>query len=175
MKALIALLPIGATLSALLVFGGQGQASDLNDGIKPRGGALLCGGSHFSRTAGNEQHRTSYVLRNFNRNATITIERFQVFNANGVVIFDYPGIDFPISVKTRLGPHETTQINTADILVGDLVAADRPIQGHVKWSSDQGPKVIPLDGSTVRTVRAVDTGEERSRASSACKLIGNRQ
>lgn len=167
MNTLLASFPIGVTLSALLLSSGLAQA----DGIKVRGGTLACGGNHFTRVAGNELHRTSYIFRNFSGYATITIESVQVFDANGNVLFDYPSADLPVSVKTELGPHETTQINTADLLVEELDAAARPIQSHVEWSYDRAHKDIRLNGSAVRTVRAADTGAELSRSSSKCKLI----
>jgi hypothetical protein len=145
------------------------------DGIKARGGMLACGGNHFSRLAGSELHRTSYIFRNFNAGATITIESVRVFDANGNILFDFPGIGLPAHVKTELGPNETTQINTADILFEDLDSADRPIQTHVGWSSGRSHRYIPLNGSTVRTVRVAGTGAELSRTSSECNFIDYRQ
>jgi len=145
------------------------------DDIKFRGGMLACGGNHFSRVAGTELHRTSYNLRNFSRVDTATIERVRVFDANGIVLYEFPGTDLPASVKTELGPYESTQINTADILVDELNANDRPIQAHIKWSYEGGRKDIPINGSTVRTVRAADTGNERSRASSECRITAKRR
>jgi hypothetical protein len=167
MKALLASLPIGVTLSALLLSTGLAEAS----GFKIHNGTLACGGNHFSRVAGSELHRTSYIFRNFSGYGTVTIESVQVFDANGNVLFDFPNATLPASVKTALGPHETTQINTADILVEDLGPEDRPVQTHVKWSYGRGEKGIPLNGSSVRTVRAADTGSEHSRANTECKLI----
>jgi len=170
MHARLASLPLGVTLSALLLSSGLAEANDL----RVRGGILGCGGNHFSRLSGTEQHRTSYIFRNFSGYATVTIERVQMFDANGNTLFEFPGADLPGSVKTELGPHETTQINTADILFDDLDPAARPIQTHVLWSYAQRQRDIALSGSTVRTVRASDTGTELSRADSECKLIGSR-
>jgi hypothetical protein len=161
----------GVAMSALLLCCSQVQATGIGDSIRFLGGTLACGGNHFSRLAGSEQHRTAYIFRNFSRYATITIDRFQVFDANGSVLFDYPGTGLPASVKTELGPHDSTQINTADILFEDLDSGDRPIQARVEWSYGQGQKDIGLNGSAVRTVRLTSTGAEQSRASSECKLI----
>ena len=173
MNALLASLSIGVTLSTLLLSGGLAEAS----GFKVHNGTLACGGNHFSRLAGSEQHRTSYTLRNFSGYGRVTIESIQVFDANGNVLFDFPSVnsELPAGVKTDLGPHETTLINTADILFADLGSPDRPIQTHVEWSYAQGKKDIPLNGSSVRTVRAAETGAEQSRASSECKLIDFRR
>ncbi len=175
MNILKGLLPIGAALTTLLLSSSLSQANGITNSVEVRGGILACGGSHFSRVAGNEQHRTSYVLRNFSGHATITIDRFQLFDANGNVLFNFPETDLPGSVKTELTPHETTQINSDDILFVELGPAARPVQGHIEWSYRQDQKDVTLDGSTIRTVRATDTGIEQSRASSECKLIDFRR
>jgi hypothetical protein len=171
MHARLASLPISVTLSALLLSGGLAAA----DSIKVRGGTLACGGNHFSRIEGTELHRTSYIFRNFSGYATVTIKRVRVFDANGNVLFDFPGVELPASANTVLGPHQTTQINTADILFEDLDSTARPIQSHVEWSYGQRQKDVALSGSTVRTVRDSDTGTELSRADSECKLIDFRR
>ena len=171
MHARLASLPISVTLSALLLSGGLAAA----DSIKVRGGTLACGGNHFSRIEGTELHRTSYIFRNFSGYATVTIKRVRVFDANGNVLFDFPGVELPASANTVLGPHQTTQINTADILFEDLDSTARPIQSHVEWSYGQRQKDVALSGSTVRTVRDSDTGTELSRADSECKLIAFRR
>jgi len=171
MNALLAVLPTGVMLSALLLVSGLAQA----DGNEVRGGTLLCGGNHFSRLAGTELHRTSYIFRNYNAYAKVRIESVRVFDANGNVLFDFPSVELPASVKTELGPYETTQINTADLLIEELDPAARPIQNHVEWSYDRGRNRVPLNGSTVRTVWAADTGAELSRASSECKVIDYRR
>lgn len=171
MNILTGLLPTGAALTTLLLSSSLCQANSIADSVKVRGGILACSGSHFSRVAGNEQHRTSYVLRNFSGDATITIDRFQLFDANGNVRFAFPETDLPVNVKTELAPHETTQINSDDILSVELGPADRPVQSYIEWSYSKNQKDVTLDGSTIRTVRATDTGIEQSRASSECKLI----
>ena len=176
MNSLLRSLPISVTLLALILSGGLAQAMSVTDGARLRGGTLVCGGNHFSRLSGSEQHRTSYIFRNFGTSASIVIERVQLFDANGISLFDFPDVDaaLPAIVKTQLGPHETTQLNSSDILYADLGPAQRPIQAVVEWSYGPGQKGPALTGSAVRTIRA-DTGQERSRASSECKLIHYRR
>ena len=123
-------LPISVTLTALLLSSSLTQS----DGNKVRGGTLACGGNHYSRVAGSELHRTSYIFRNFSVYATVTIESVRVFDAKGNVLFDFPSAVLLANVKTELGPYEATQINTADILVEELEAAARPIQSHIEWA-----------------------------------------
>lgn len=176
MNALLRSLPISVTLSTLVLSVGLAQATGVTDGTRLRGGTLVCGGNHFSRLSGSEQHRTSYVFRNFGASSAIVIDRVQLFDANGISLFDFPDVDtaLPTSVKTELGPHETTQLNSSDILYADLGPVQRPIQTVVEWSYGSGQKGPALTGSAVRTIRA-DTGQERSRASSECKLIHYRR
>ena len=150
---------------------GQVQAGGIGDSARLPGGTLACGGNHFSRLAGSETHRTACVLRNFSRYASITIDRFRVFEANGNVLFDYPRAGLPASVKSELGAHGSTQTNTADLLFEDPSSNDRPIQARVEWSYGQGQKDIGLDGSAIRTVRLTSTGAGQSRAGSACRLV----
>jgi len=166
MKALSVSLPIGMTLSALLLSGGLAYGEN----SKIRGGTLVCGGNHFSRVNGTELHRTSYNLRNFSGNAKVTIEGVKMYDANGNVLFSFPDSYLPDRAKTELGPHETTQFSTGDVLSFDLDATDRPIQTHIRWSYMRGHRGMALSGSAVRTVRASD-GPERSRASSECMLL----
>jgi hypothetical protein len=160
MKTRLASLPLGITLSALVLSSGLVEAN----GLQVRGGILACGGSHFSRFSGTEQHRITYLFRNFTGYATVTIECVQMFDANGKTLFEFSGIDLSGGVKTELGPHETTQINTADILFNE--------QGPASYA--QRLRDIVLGGSTVRSLRASDTGVDLSRANSECKLIGFR-
>jgi len=166
MKALSASLPIGITLSALLLSSGLAYA----DNSRVRGGTLVCGGNHFSRLGATELHRTSYNLRNFSGNAKITIDSVKMYDADGNVLFSYPDNYLPDRAKTELGPHQTTQFSTGDVLGFDLNPADRPIQTHIRWSYMRGHRGMALNGSAVRTVRAID-GPERSRASSECMLL----
>ena len=174
MKTLHKFLPLGLALSGLLLSAAGAEAIGISDSARVRGGILACGGNHFSRLGGEEQHRTVYVLHNFSGKGTISIDSFRLYDANGDVLFGYPSVDLPPSVKTELGPHETTQINTADLLEADLGPANRPIQAHIGWSFGPEQRGLALDGSIVRTVRAI-SGEERSRANSACKLIHYRR
>jgi hypothetical protein len=161
----------GVAVSVWLLCFGQVQAGGIGESIRLLGGTLACGDNHFSRLAGSEQHRTAYVLPNFSRYASITIDRFQVFDANGNVLFDYPDVGLPASVKTELGPHDSMQINTADLLFEDLSSDDRPTQARVESSYQQGQKDISLNGSAVRSVLLTSTGAEQSRASSECRPV----
>jgi hypothetical protein len=152
---------------------GLAQAAPINDAIKLRAGTFACGGNHFVRVDDTEQHRSVYVISNPNPEITVALDRVRVFDANGRVIFDYPSDDdLPASVKPELGPYETTQINSSDILTEELTAQERPMQTHIEWSNLGSRRGLAPSVGLVRTVRNVSGGAERSRASAECRLIG---
>lgn len=154
------------------LFCGLAQATPIEDAVKLHSGTFACGGNHFLRVGGTEQHRSVYVISNPNPEITIALDRVRVFDANGQVLFDYPSDALPTSVKLELGPYETTQINSFDILTEELRPSDRPMQTHIEWSNlGSRPGLAPSVG-LVRTVRNVSDGAERSRASAECRLIG---
>lgn len=151
---------------------GLAQAAPIEDAVKLRAGTFACGGNHFLRVGGTEQHRSVYVISNPNPEITVALDRVRVFDANGNVLFDFPSDPLPASVKQDLGPYETTQINSFDILTEELGPPDRPMQTHIEWSSLEGRRGIAPSVGLVRTVRNTSDGAERSRASAECRLIG---
>jgi hypothetical protein len=151
---------------------GLAQAAPIEDAIKLRAGTFACGGNHFSRVGGTEQHRSAYVISNPNREITVALDRVRVFDANGNVLFDYPSDPLPASVKLELGPYETTQIHSFDILTEELSPSDRPMQTHIEWSNLESQRGLVPSVGLVRTVRNASDGSERSRASAECRLIG---
>jgi hypothetical protein len=151
---------------------GLAQAAPIEDAIKLHAGTFACGGNHFLRVGGTEQHRSVYVISNPNSDITVALDRVRVFDANGQVLFDYPIDPLPTSVKPELGPYETTQINSFDILTEELSPSDRPMQTHIEWSNLDGRRGLAPSVGLVRTVRNVSDGAERSRASAECRLIG---
>jgi hypothetical protein len=163
--------PIGLALSGVLLCGGLANAAGFPDALKVRAGTLVCGGSHFARLGGTELHRATYVLRNLGDDGVVVIDRARLFDANGYVRFDFPTDPVPVSVKTEIGPYQSTQIFTTDMLADELPPSDRPVQLHVDWSYSSDTRGVALNGSTVRTIRESDTGVERSRADSECQLL----
>lgn len=147
------------------------QAAPIEDAVRLRAGTFACGGNHFSRLGGTEQHRSVYVISNPNPRVTVTLDRLRLFDANGNLLFDFPDDALPDSVKPQLGPYETTQINSFDILNDELTSERRPIQTHIEWSNLDRRRGVPPSVGLVRTVRVADTGVERSRASAECRLI----
>jgi hypothetical protein len=133
---------------------------------KARSGIRGCGGNHAQRTSVNEDHTTSYTLRNFNVSESIQILRIVIVDGNGTILFDgLPGDTF----KSTLGPLQSTKFNTNDVLTSFLPEADRPIQTYIIWRTASGNPAEGLRGGLVRRVRDSTTGAEISRHSSECK------
>lgn len=56
---------------------------------------------------------TGYVLRNYNSDGTITINRIVVYDADGNIRCNYPkDDDFPAAFKRSLSPHQSTGIGS---------------------------------------------------------------
>ena len=151
---------------------GLAQAAPIEDTVQLRAGTFACGGNHFVRVSNTEQHRSVYVISNPNAEITIALNRVRVFDANGNLLFDFPSDPLPASVKLEIGPYETTQINSFDMLTEELTPLDRPMQTHIEWSNLESRRGLAPSVGLVRTVRNVSDGAERSRASAECRLIG---
>ena len=105
----------------------------------------VCGGNHRDNVTNN----TNYVLRNYNNDTVILLDRFVVRDANGVVVFDYPNMDpLPSNIKTQLGGRQSTIIKTTDILSGRVAA--RPIMTDISWHSADNSNVLPMGLAAVR-------------------------
>jgi hypothetical protein len=160
------IMPASLTLAALLF---APFAVDATPGGPERGhrvtGTLACGGNHFVR-ADNEQHATSFTLRNFASEGTITIESVKIYDALGDLIYDSESSGFPAA--QTLGSHQSTLFSSS-ILGGFLPADRRPIQAIFEWSASGRSPDLELSGSTTRLARQ---GEERSRSQGECKPLG---
>jgi len=146
-------------LCLLIVFPIRAYAGKANSGIRG------CGGNHFQRVSQNEDHTTSYTLRNFNISETILIMRIVIVDGNGTMLFDgLPGGTF----KSTLGPKQSTTFNTRDVLINFLPQSDQPIQTYIQWRTASGNPAEGLRGASVRLVRDSTTGAEISRHQSVC-------
>lgn len=138
---------------------------------RARSGIRGCGGNHAQRTGVNEDHTTSYTLRNFNVFESIQIQRIVIVDGNGTILFDgLPGGNF----KPILGPLQSTTFNTeANDVLGTnfLPKSQQPIQTYIQWRTVSGNPADGLRGGLVRRVRDTNTGDEISRHSSECKNL----
>jgi hypothetical protein len=133
-------------------------------------GTLACGGNHFTRDGGAELHTTSYSLRNYASEGTITIESVTIYDAIGTVIYDSESSGFP-GPRTELGPHQSVLFNTGTILAYDLSSDLRPIQTIFRWSASEKAPDLELRASVTRLARAA-TGPERARSDASCIELG---
>ena len=133
-------------------------------------GTLACGGNHFTRDGGAELHTTTYSLRNYASEGTITIESVIIYDASGTVIYDSESSGFP-GPRTELGPHQSVLFNTGAILAYDLPSDLRPIQTIFRWSASDKAPDLELRASTTRLARAV-SGQERARSDGGCIELG---
>jgi hypothetical protein len=133
-------------------------------------GTLACGGNHFTRDGGAELHTTTYSLRNYASEGTITIESVTIYDASGSVIYDSESSGFP-APRSELGPHQSVLFNTGAILAYDLPSDLRPIQTIFKWSASDKAPDLELRVSVTRLARAV-SGQERARSDGSCIVLG---
>ena len=147
------------------------------------GGTIVCGGSHFNRKNNTEAHRTTYVLRNFNTDLSIYIDRMTIYDATGAVIVEHNGASLPVSFNSVLGggdnsldPFQSAQYQSSDLVGAPLAKNRRPIQIHIDWSADARALIPEFVG--VRTGRRTDgtnTFEERGRHLKECRSVSVEQ
>ena len=130
-------------------------------------GVRACGGNHFQRTTQNENHTTSYGLRNFDFNEIIEVSQIVIFDSNGTVLFN--GIPAISTFKSTLAPFQSTSFNTSDVLTGFLSPSERPVQTYIVWYTVSGNPAQTLTTGGNRIVRDSTTGEEISRHSFSCR------
>ena len=167
LKTIPALLTLGTLLSIPLA--AFASLPD-QDGVGRVTGTLACGGNHFVRVGGTELHTTTYSLRNYASEGTITIESVVIYDASGTVIYDSASSGFP-GPRTELGPNQSVLFNSDAILAYNLPSDLRPIQAIFRWSASEKAPDLELRISTTRLARAV-TGEERARSDGSCIVLG---
>ena len=81
---------------------------------------------------------TGYVLRNYNSDATITINRIVVYDADENIRCNYPKVDdFPAAFKRSLSPHQSTSIASFAMKTCQNGISPQPggvIQTIIDWS-----------------------------------------
>lgn len=181
---------IAAGAAALMVVNGNAIAGHADGGKKAYRGTVVCGGNHFIRNGGKEMQWANYVLRNYNKNSPIQIDRIRAYSAQGVLMKDYVGTNMPAARNGVIGsgdnvidPFQTAHVRTLDILGNQgLSLADRPIQVRINWSAAQPVKL--LESSLVRIARerivqtdpntgaqTIKYGAERGRHLYECRTI----
>jgi len=175
-------------VSALVAAPMLATASPSEQDDRAVGGTIVCGGSHFDRQGGTEAHRTTYVLRNFNTDLSIHINRLTIYDASGSVIVSHDGSSLPPSFNSVLGggdnsldPFQSAQYQSSNLVGAPLVTERRPIQMHVEWSSDARaliPEVVGVRTARRQEIRpdgSVRSREERGRHVKECRSVSTVQ
>ena len=133
-------------------------AGHADSDLRAFGGTVACGGNHFNRVDGTEAHRSRYILRNYNPDQSIFVERMRFFDAQGNSQFDSDVSGLPNFLNNVLGPgdnaldpNQTARLGSSDILSGPLDGNDRPIQAIFTWTADK--KILVPEITLVRIVR----------------------
>jgi len=111
------------------------------DGERVRSGGVGCGGQYVGNT-----QATNWTLRNWNEDATITLERVRFYDAQGQLLYDSAVSGIPVTDNTVLGPtdntleaHQTTIFSTDQLqavgVLPPLAFNQRPMQLVVDWSA----------------------------------------
>ncbi len=177
---LLSLAALGLAGYFAYLSGQLSSARQGNDLTLASGGTLYCGGSYrYDGSDASSALRSSvhWNLRNYNEDADITIERIQIFQSDGAILFDSDVSSTPSARFDRLGAadpvldsRQTAQYR-ADELVNDgvlrvLTNNQQPVQFVVTWSAQK--PVLRLDGSQIR--RQFDDNEiEKSRHQYDCR------
>ncbi len=158
--------------------------ADAADGAtRAYGGTVACGGNQAVRNGGNEFQGSVYVLRNYDPDIAIKINRIRFIDSHGVVTHDFNGV-LPTFVNGVLSPfdpilepNQTAQLRGWDVLgMAGLPLNKRPIQVRIDWSSQGKP--LLLEVGLVRVARerivtgtGVKLGAERGRHLYECRTI----
>jgi len=169
-------------------------SSPTEQGSRAYRGVIVCGGNHFTRLNNTELHTTSYVWRNYDPKVAIRIKRVLIFNAHGVLLKNYPGMNLPLARNGVMGnsddtiePLQSALYRTNELLDGLLTRKERPIQVWIYWeavnNAARSRALIP-EFVWVRTSRrqvqvGIDASgapiykvkEERARHLNNCRLV----
>jgi hypothetical protein len=160
----------------------QPASADRPEGSETgRQGVVRCGGNNFLRNNGTEIQFTAWLLRNFNSADSIGIDRLRIWRADGEVLFDSANGGLPPTengilgpANSVLGPNQTAQFNSDDIIPFLNDQTLRPIQLEIQWSASKSVLALEVTNNRVVRGRVPANGnqqEERSRSAIACRTI----
>ena len=113
-------------------------------------GFVACGGNHYTRNGGIEEHTTRYNIRNPNFTAPIVITNIIMYNGNGVQVFN--GIPTDTEFKQLVRPLQTSRF-TSNEIGAFLANGGRPLMTFIKWRTvNATPVEEPMIGGVHRSV-----------------------
>ncbi len=140
-------------LIAILVFG-------ILDLAQAAGGTLGCSLYYAARAQGSEITYTNISFRNLADKGTMTIEKIDIYQADGTLASSLTPGKFPTGFRSSLGPHQYTSLRLPDVLKTPP-AASSGLQAIVSWTAD-APGVSPMVTSVFLTFgRDPKTGAEK--------------
>jgi hypothetical protein len=133
------------------------------DLARAAGGKLGCSLYYANRLEGAEITYTNISFRNLAEKGTLTIEKIDIYQADGTMASSLAAGKFPTGFRSSLGPHQYTSLRLPDVLKAS--AASPGLQAIVSWTTDSAG-VSPMVTSVFLTFgRDPKTGvEKESRA-----------
>ena len=127
------------------------------------GGKFGCSLYYATRLEGAEITYTNISFRNVGSKGSLTVDKVEIYQADGGLAAGLTAGKFPSSFRTTLGPHQYTSLRLPDVL--KTPPAVPGLQAIVSWTADSSG-VVPMVTSVFLTFgRDPKTGvEKESRA-----------
>jgi hypothetical protein len=137
------------------------------------GGKSGCSLYYATRLEGAEITSTNISFRNLAEKGTLTIEKIDIYQADGTLAASLISGKFPSGFQTSLGPHQYTSLRVTEVL--KTPPAVPGLQAIVSWTTDSAG-VSPMVTSVFLTFgRDPKTGvekESRARHVLPCVAMG---
>ena len=111
------------------------------DLAQAEGGAFGCSLYYATRLQGGEITSTNISLRNLASKGTMTVEKIDIYQADGTLAASLTSGKFPSGFRASLGPHQYTSLRLADVLKTPPPVPG--LQAIVVWTADS-PGVSPM-------------------------------
>jgi hypothetical protein len=137
-----------AVMLTVLTAGAQANSSDA-DSVASEG-TVACAGN-FAETSFTVDFLSRWTIRNLNDDASITVDRMRVFQADGTTLYDSdihgPAPSATVVPFGVVGPYQALSIISRDLIdaglvPGNLPSNQTPITAVFDWSSTSGKRVL---------------------------------
>ena len=123
------------------------------------GGAFGCSLYYATRLQGAEVTSTNISFRNLAGKGTMTVDKIDIYQADGTLAASLTSGKFPSGFRPSLGPHQYTSLRLADVLKSPPPIPG--LQAIVLWTADSS-SVSPMVTSVFLTFgRDPKTGAEK--------------
>ena len=129
------------------------------DLARAEGGAFGCSLYYATRLQGAEVTSTNISFRNLAGKGTMTVDKIDIYQADGTLAASLTSGKFPSGFRPSLGPHQYTSLRLADVLKSPPPIPG--LQAIVLWTADSSG-VSPMVTSVFLTFgRDPKNGAER--------------